>query len=110
MNAYVLLGIAIVAEVVATTFLKYCEGFTKLWYSIGALGMYAVAFYFLSQILGQVPTGVAYAIWAGGGIVLVSLIGWVVSGQKLDLPAIIGIGLICAGVVIINFLSKSVSH
>lgn len=110
MNSYILLSAAIVAEVAGTTLLKYSEGFTKLWYSLGSLACYAVAFWLLSQILEHIPTGIAYAIWSGAGIVLVSVISWLVSGQKLDAPAIVGIALICAGVLTINLLSKSAAH
>ncbi|MDK9420259.1 QacE family quaternary ammonium compound efflux SMR transporter [Pectobacterium carotovorum] len=110
MNIYLILGAAIVTEVVATTLLKFSEGFTKLGFTLGALGLYGISFYMLSQILGQVPTGIAYAIWSGCGIVLISLVGWLLNGQKLDLPAVVGIAFICAGVIIINVLSKSAAH
>lgn len=110
MGTYAFLGAAIVAEVIATTLLKYSEGFSKPGFSVGALALYGVSFYLLSQILGHIPTGVAYALWSGVGIVLISLAGWIISGQKLDIPAIIGIGFICIGVLIINLLSKSAAH
>jgi small multidrug resistance pump len=71
---------------------------------------YAISFYCLAQTLGSVPTGVAYAIWSGVGIVLISLIGWWVFGQTLDAPALAGMGLIVAGVVVINLFSRSVAH
>jgi small multidrug resistance pump len=110
MNTYVFLGAAIVAEVIGTTLMKYSEGFTKLWPSLATIVCYCAAFYLLSQTLSSIPTGVAYAIWSGAGIVLISLVGWLISGQKLDLPAILGMGLICAGVLVINILSKSSAH
>lgn len=110
MNAYVALGIAIVLEVVATTSLKLSDGFTKLGFGIGALVAYGVCFYFLSQTLRTVPTGIAYAIWSGVGVVLVSLVGWLFLKQRLDGPAILGIGFILAGVVILNVFSKTVAH
>jgi small multidrug resistance pump len=110
MNTYLFLGIAIVAEVIGTTFMKYSEGFTRLWPSLATLICYFAAFYMLSQTLAHIPTGVAYAIWSGAGIVLISLVGWLVSGQKLDLPAIIGMAFICIGVLIINVFSKSSAH
>lgn len=110
MNPYIFLGVAIVTEVIATTLLRFSEGFTKLGYTLGSLALYGVSFYMLSQVLSHIPTGIAYAIWSGIGIVLISLAGWIISGQKLDLPAIIGITFICIGVLIINLLSKSSVH
>ncbi len=110
MNPYIFLGIGIVTEVIATTLLRFSEGFTKLGYTVGSLALYGVSFYMLSQVLSHIPTGIAYAIWSGIGIVLISLAGWIISGQKLDLPAIIGIIFICVGVLIINLLSKSSVH
>lgn len=110
MNPYIFLGVAIVTEVIATTLLRFSEGFTKLGYTLGSLALYGVSFYMLSQVLSHIPTGIAYAIWSGIGIVLISLAGWIISGQKLDLPAIVGIIFICVGVLIINLLSKSSVH
>lgn len=107
---YAFLFVAIVAEVVATSFLKGSEGFTRLWPALAAVAGYAVAFYFLSLTLRTVPTGIAYAIWSGVGIVLISIVGAVLFKQHLDTPALIGIGLIIAGVVVMNVFSKSVSH
>lgn len=110
MNVYLLLGLAIVFEVIATSLLKASEGFTRLWPSIGTVIGYAAAFYLLALTLKSIPTGVAYAIWSGVGIVLISVIGWVVFKQKLDAPALIGMGLIVAGVAVINLFSKSAAH
>ncbi len=110
MNMYLLLGLAIVFEVIATSLLKASEGFTRLWPSIGTVIGYAAAFYLLALTLKSIPTGVAYAIWSGVGIVLISVIGWVVFKQKLDAPALIGMGLIVAGVAVINLFSKSAAH
>lgn len=76
MNTYIFLGGAIVAEVIGTTFMKYSEGFTRLWPSVGTAISYCAAFYLLSQTLENIPTGIAYAIWSGAGIVLISLAGW----------------------------------
>ena len=109
-TAYLYLGAAIVAEVIATSLLKTSQGFTRLWPSVATVIGYAISFYCLAQTLGSVPTGVAYAIWSGVGIVLISLIGWWVFGQTLDAPALAGMGLIIAGVVVINLFSKSVAH
>jgi multidrug transporter EmrE-like cation transporter len=110
MNAYLALGLAIVAEVIGTWALKASEGFTRLWPSvIVALG-YATAFYFLSLVLRTIPVGIAYAIWSGLGIVLITLVAFVVYRQTIDLPGLIGMGLIVAGVVVINLFSKSAGH
>jgi len=107
---YLYLGIAIVAEVIATSSLKASEGFTKLWPSLLTVVGYAIAFWFLSQTLRHMSTGIAYAIWSGVGIVLISAIAWIWFKQTLDLPAIIGLGLIIAGVIVVNVFSSSVSH
>jgi small multidrug resistance pump len=104
------LGIAIVAEVVATSALKATEGFSRVMPSAIVVIGYLVAFYFLSLTLRTIPVGVAYGIWSGVGIVLIALIGWLVLGQALDMPAMLGLGLILAGVVVINVFSKSISH
>jgi len=109
-TVYLYLGAAIVAEVIATSLLKTSQGFTRLWPSVGTAVGYAISFWFLAQTLGSLPTGVVYAIWSGVGIVLISLIGWLVFGQTLDAPALAGMGLIVAGVVVINLFSRSVSH
>ena len=106
--AYLLL--ASVSEVVATSALKSSESFSRLWPSVLTVVGYGVAFYLLSLTLREMPVGIAYAIWSGVGIVLVSLAAVVLFGQKLDLPALIGMGLIVAGVIVINVCSKSVVH
>ncbi|MBA3928391.1 small multidrug resistance pump [Pseudoxanthomonas japonensis] len=110
MNAYVYLALAIVAEVIATSALKASEGFTRLGPSLLVAAGYGIAFYFLSLTLKSVPVGVAYAIWSGAGIVLIALIGWLVLKQPLDLPAVLGMGLIVAGVAVIQLFSKSAAH
>jgi small multidrug resistance pump len=107
---YLYLSIAIVAEVVATSALNSSEQFTKLVPSLISIVGYAVAFYFLSHVLKTIPVGVAYAIWAGLGIVLIAIAGALVFEQVPDAPAIIGMVLIVAGVVIINVFSKTFSH
>jgi len=104
------LAIAIVAEVMATTALKFSEGFTKLVPSLLVVLGYGGAFYFLSKVLNQIPISVAYAIWSGVGLALVGLVGWIWLGQKLDAGALVGIGLIIAGVIVINVFSQSISH
>lgn len=108
--SYLYLVIAIMAEVAGTTALKSSEGFTKLLPSIVVLVGYGAAFYFLSLVLKNIPVGVAYAIWSGAGIVLISVVGLVMYGQKLDAPAIIGMAFIIFGIVIMNVFSSSVSH
>lgn len=109
-QAYLYLGIAIVAEVIATTALKASDGFTRLVPSVVTAVGYAAAFYCLALTLRVIPTGVAYAIWSGVGIVLISAAGWLVFKQSLDIAALIGMGLIIAGVVVINVFSSSVQH
>lgn len=109
-TAYLFLGAAIVAEVIATSLLKTSEGFTRLWPSVATVVGYGVSFYCLAQTLGSMPTGVVYAIWSGAGIVLISLIGWILFKQSLDTPALLGMGLIIAGVLVINLFSESVAH
>lgn len=106
MQNWVFLSIAIVAEVIATSALKSSEGFSRLWPSLIVVAGYLLAFYFLSLTLRTIPVGIAYAIWAGLGIVLIAVSSWLLYGQKLDFPAILGMGLIIAGVVTINVFSK----
>lgn len=110
MPAYAFLAVAIAAEVIATSALRASEGFTRLWPSVLVVIGYGVAFYFLSLTLKTIPVGMAYAIWSGVGIVLVSAIAFFVYKQTLDLPALIGIGLIMAGVLVINLFSQSSAH
>jgi small multidrug resistance pump len=110
MNAYAYLALAIVAEVIATSALKASEGFTRLGPSLLVAAGYGVAFYFLSLTLKSVPVGVAYAIWSGAGIVLIALIGWLVLKQPLDLPAMLGMALIVAGVAVIQLFSRAAAH
>ncbi|GAA2872830.1 multidrug efflux SMR transporter [Aminobacter sp. P9b] len=107
---YIYLIVAVAFEVVATTALKETNGFTRLLPSLVTVAGYAAAFYFLSLVLRTVPVGVVYALWCGAGIVFITAIAWVWFRQALDLPALLGIGLIMAGVVVINLFSKSVVH
>jgi len=104
-----LLG-AIVCEVVGTTLLQKSEQFSRLWPTLGMAGCYLAAFYLLSLALRQMPVGIAYAIWSGLGVVAISIIGLVLFKQRLDLPAVIGLTMIVAGVVVINLFSKTVGH
>jgi small multidrug resistance pump len=110
MNHWHFLAIAIISEVSATSALKASEGFTKVLPSVVVLIGYALSFYFLSLTLKSLPIGIVYAIWAGLGIVLLGIIGWVVYGQELDFAAIAGMSLILSGVLILNLFSKSASH
>ena len=110
MKNWLFLAVAIVGEVVATSALKSSEGFTRLVPSAIVLVGYGVAFYFLSLALKSIPVGIAYAVWAGLGIVLVATIAWIFHGQKLDLWAMVGMGLIISGVAVLNLLSKTSAH
>lgn len=107
---WIYLGIAIVAEIIATSALKSAEGFTRLVPSIITVTGYVVAFYFLALTLRDLPVGIAYAIWSGVGIVLISLVGALFFKQHLDAPALLGMALIVAGVVIMNVFSTSIRH
>jgi small multidrug resistance pump len=108
--AYLYLAIAIISEVVGTAALKASEEFTRLVPSLIVVVGYASAFYFLTLTLRTIPVGIAYAIWAGVGIVLICAVSWVLYKQTLDAPAIIGVGLIAAGVILINGFSGSIHH
>ena len=107
--AYLYLGIAILAEVAGTSALKASEGFSRPGPAVLAVVGYAIALYFLSLTMRTIPTGIIYAIWSGLGIVLISAVGWVWFKQTLDAPAIIGLGLIVLGVIVVNAFSKSMS-
>lgn len=107
---YGLLFVAIVLEVIGTTALQMSQQFTRLWPTLILVACYTGAFYCLSITLRVIPVGIAYAIWSALGIVLISIVGFVLFRQKLDLPAIIGLGLIIAGVLVVNLFSKSISH
>ena len=110
MNNYLFLALAILAEAVATTALKMSEQFTRLLPSTVVVVGYAAAFYFLSLSLRTIPVGVAYAVWSAVGIVLITVVGAVMFRQVPDLPAIAGMLLIIAGVVVINLFSKMSAH
>lgn len=104
------LALAICSEVVATSFLKTSDGFSRLGPSLIVVAGYASSFYFLSLTLKAIPLGVAYAVWSGVGLVLISMVGSVFHQQHLDVPAMVGIFLIVTGVLVINLYSKSVVH
>ncbi len=107
---WIYLAIAIVAEVIATSALKASNEFTRLIPSITVVVGYLIAFYFLSLTLRTLPVAIVYAMWSGVGIALIAIIGWVLFKQALDGAALIGIGLIISGVVVLNVFSKSVAH
>jgi small multidrug resistance pump len=110
MKSWLFLAIAIVSEVIATSALKASEGFTRLAPSAVVVAGYGVAFYFLALTLRTIPIGIAYAVWSGVGIVLITALAWWFFGQRLDCPAIVGMALIVAGVIVIHVFSKSVAH
>lgn|SRR5690606_23486784 len=110
MPAYVILAVAILCEVIGTSALKATEGFSRLGPSLVVALGYGSAFYLMAQVLDRIPVGIAYAIWAGGGMVLITLAAWVIYGQQLDLAGFAGIGLIVAGVLVLNLLSKTSVH
>ncbi len=104
------LTIAILSEVIATSALKASDGFTRWLPSIIVIVGYASAFYFLSLTLRTIPLGVAYAIWSGVGVALITLIGRIVYQQSIGLGEIIGIGLIVSGVIVLNLFSEGEAH
>ncbi|MBT0956701.1 QacE family quaternary ammonium compound efflux SMR transporter [Alphaproteobacteria bacterium KMM 3653] len=107
---YIYLILAVTAETIGTTALQASAQFTRFWPSVLVVVAYALAFYLLSLTLRYMPVGIMYAMWSGLGIVLIALIGWLVFAQKLDLPAIIGIALILAGILVIQLLSDAGHH
>ena len=110
MKNWLFLSVAILAEVVATSALKASEGFTRLWPSLLVVTGYGTAFFFLSLTLRTIPIGIAYAVWSGVGVVLIALVAWLFYGQRLDAPALAGMGLIVAGVIVINAFSRTTGH
>ena len=110
MKGWILLSVAIVAEVMATSALKASSGFSRLWPTVLAVVGYSCAFYFLSLTLRYLPLGVAYAVWAGMGVVLTSLLGWAMFRQTLDIAAVAGMLLIVLGVIVMNVFSSVQTH
>ena len=110
MQNWLYLIVAIVSETVATSALKASEGFSKPWPSVLVVIGYGTSFYFLSLTLRVIPVGIAYAIWSGVGVTLIALAGWLLFGQKLDVPAIIGMALIVSGVTVMNVFSSGSGH
>ncbi len=107
MSKWLYLTLAILSEVTATSFLKSSEGFTKLWPSVIVILGYCLAFYFLSLTLDTIPIGVAYAVWSGVGIASIAIVSVIFFDQKIDTAAIIGMGLIIAGVVVLRVFSEA---
>ncbi|NGP42306.1 DMT family transporter [Acinetobacter lwoffii] len=105
--SFLYLSIAIIAEVIATSALKASNGFSVLWPSLATISGYAVALFFLSLTMKTIPMGIAYAIWSGAGIILISTVGLLVFKQQLDLPALIGLAFMIIGIIFINVFSKS---
>lgn len=110
MPAYMILILAVAAETIGTTALQASQQFTRLWPSVLVVLAYAVSFYLLSMTLKIMPVGVVYALWSGLGIVLIAIIGFLVFGQKLDLPAILGIAMILGGILVIQLFSQTAPH
>ena len=110
MMHWLILTVAIVVEVIATTALKPSEGFTRLWPSLVVVAGYGMAIYLLSLTLEAIPVGIVYAIWSGVGIVLIAIAASLFLGQRLDTPAMLGIALIISGVVVINLFSQVSVH
>ena len=110
MNAYYYLAIAICAEVIATVSMKAIKGFSTPLPLVLVIAGYATSFWMLTLVVRTIPVGVAYAVWAGMGIVMVSIAALFIYGQKLDVPAMLGMGLIVLGVVVIQLFSKTAGH
>ena len=109
MSPYLSLAIAIAAEVTGTSAMKAADGFSRLLPSAVVVLAYGTSFYFMSLTVRTMPVGIVYAVWSGVGIVVISLVGWLCYGQHLDWPALAGLSLIIAGVLVINLLSRTVA-
>ncbi|QJF51267.1 DMT family transporter [Roseobacter ponti] len=107
---YIYLVIAIAAETIGTTALQASAQFSRLWPSVLVVLAYGLSFYFMALALKFMPVGVVYAIWSGLGIVMIAAIGFVVFGQRLDLPAVLGLVLIVSGILVIHLFSNSATH
>ena len=107
---YALLILAVLAETIGTTALHASQQFTRFWPSVVVIVSYAIAFYLLSQTLKVMPVGIMYAIWSGLGIVFIALFGWLIFRQPLDTAALLGLGLIVAGILVIQVFSNATPH
>ncbi|MEQ6248018.1 SMR family transporter [Sulfitobacter sp. HNIBRBA3233] len=110
MPVYVALALAVLTETIGTTALQASQQFTRLWPSVLVVVSYALSFYFMAVALKSLPVGIVYALWSGLGIVLISAMGYFIYGQKLDLPALLGLGLIIAGIAVIHLYSATTPH
>ena len=109
-NTYLILFLAVVAETIGTSALQASQQFTRLWPSVTVVVAYALAFFLLGWALKVIPVGIAYAIWSGLGIVMIALIGFLVFGQRLDAPAVLGLAMILAGILVIHLFSDTATH
>lgn len=109
-TAYIYLFFAILAETIGTTALQASQQFTRLLPSLLVVVAYAISFYLLAMALRSIPVGIAYAVWSGLGIVFIAAIGFLVFGQNLDLPAVLGMGMILAGILVIHLFSRAAPH
>lgn len=109
-KGYLILIAAVFAETIGTTALQASHQFSRLWPSVTVVVAYGVSFYLLGFALKYIPVGIAYAIWSGFGIVFIAIIGYLVFNQKLDLPSVLGMGLIILGILVINLFSKTAVH
>ncbi|WP_299612579.1 SMR family transporter [uncultured Tateyamaria sp.] len=107
---YIYLIVAVAAETVGTTALQASDQFSRFWPTVVVVIAYGFAFFFLGIALKYIPVGIAYAMWSGLGIILIALIGFAIFGQRLDLPAVLGLGMIIAGIVVIQVFSKTATH
>lgn len=107
---YIYLAIAVLAETIGTSAMQASQQFSRLGPTILMICAYALSFYLLAQTLKYMPVGIMYAIWSGLGIVLIAFIGWTIFGQRLDVPAILGIGLIVTGIIVIQLFSSTAQH
>ena len=110
LKPYLLLALAVLAETIGTTALQASQQFSRLGPSLVVVVFYAIAFYLLALTLRVMPVGIVYAIWSGLGIVFIAAIGWLVFGQRLDPPAILGLALILAGILVIHLFSAAAPH
>ncbi|APE45370.1 QacE family quaternary ammonium compound efflux SMR transporter [Sulfitobacter alexandrii] len=107
---YLWLFIAVLTETLGTTALQASQQFSRLWPSLAVVLCYGSSFFFMSLVLKTMPVGIVYAIWSGTGIVLIACIGYLLFGQRLDLPAVIGLALIISGILVIHLFSATDTH
>ncbi|MBY6081209.1 MULTISPECIES: DMT family transporter [Ruegeria] len=109
-QAYLILLLAVIAETIGTTALQASQQFTRFWPSVLVVVGYGFAFYLMALTLKVMPVGIVYAIWSGLGIALIALIGFVVFGQRLDWPAVLGLAMILGGILVIHLFSQTAGH